>query len=380
MFSKKTDLNTIINNDIKYVGPLSYRHLRIIGWIMMVLLQLSLVFAFVSSKFNSYEMVEMSSAFSTLSDNTAFFGQLAIPLFLLANFALILTSQENIKKLVIFHFSMAIVVYVLFILLYDRYFIGFASFLLKGLFEKESVKILADIFVRIYFTRYLTINVFVDLLMCSLLYFFLIYKPKHIKRKHLIYFRLLIIIPIAYEIASAIIKGLSLGAYLFELPIEVIPLLTSKPIVTFLAFLAIVLYLKNQERIFIKMGGQVDQYHSFLKTNRHSFQLSIITSIIFAIAGLIDLIVTIILLFVIGEINNIDINSLHAFRQVLKLVQPWGFAKGISLLFFSPVVLLFNYQKRYSLKSKNVDLLIPLGGIALMVFTLLEGFYQIMSL
>ena len=86
MFGKKTDLNTIINNDIKYVGPLSYRHLRIIGWIMMVLLQLSLVFAFVSSKFNSYEMVEMASTFSTLSDNTAFFGQLAIPLFLLANF------------------------------------------------------------------------------------------------------------------------------------------------------------------------------------------------------------------------------------------------------------------------------------------------------
>lgn len=379
---KKGDITSISkSNDIRYVAPLSYRHLRIFGWLMMLLMQISIVLALFSSiNAKSEATIEFSQSLLTASDITGYIGQLAVPFFLLANFALIISSQENIKKLVIFHASMAVLIYVCFILLYDRYFMALATKLLSPLFGIEGVKIFMDVFIRIYFTRYLTLNVFVDLLMCSLLYFFLIYKPKKIKKNKLIFFRLLVIFPILFEAGSAVIKGLSLGANLFLLPIELIPLLTNKPIVTFLAFLAIVIYLKYQEKIYRKLGGQYEEYQEFLTTNAHNLQFDIVLGIIFAVAGILDLIVTIILLFTFSEVNDIDITNLHTFKQVLNFVQPWGFGKGISLLFFSPITLLLNYRKKYSNKTRNIDMLIPLIGMALFVLVFLEGFYQLMNI
>ncbi len=381
MFKKGNITSINKGNDISYVAPLSYRHLRIFGWLMMILMQISIVLATFSS-LNALDeaTIDFSNNLHIASDIIGYIAQLAVPFFLLANFALIISSQENIKKLVIFHASMAILIYLGFILLYDRYFLALATKLLSPLFGLDGVKLFVDAFIRLYFTNYLTLNVFVDLLMCSLLYFFLIYKPKKIKPEKIIYFRLLVIFPILFEVSSAVIKGLSLGADLFLLPIELIPLLTNKPIVTFLAFLAIVIYLKYQEKIYLKMGGKEEEYAEFLTTNAHNFQFDIILGIIFAIAGIVDLIVTIILLLTFSEVSDIDIVSFHTFKEVLKFVQPWGFGKGISLLFFSPITLLLNYRKKYSVSSKNIDIIIPLIGIVLMILTFLEGFYQFINL
>ena len=217
--------------------------------------------------------------------------------------------------------------------------------------------------------------------MCSLLYFFLIYKPKKIKKEHVIFFRLLVIFPIAYEIGSAVIKGLSLGglaigANLFDLPIEVVPLLTNKPFVTFLAFLAIVIYLKYQEKVYIKLGGKEENYNEFLETNAHTLQFNIVLGIIFAAAGILDLIVTVILTFSFAQAYDVNLDSIESFSQILDFVQPWGFGKGISLLFFSPITLLFNYRKKYSDATQKVDMLIPLIGIAIVLIVFIEGFYQ----
>lgn len=379
---KKGNITTINkNNDISYVAPLSYRHLRICGWFMMALMQLSIVFAFFTVDIGSSDALNQSNGFYIASEAIGFVAQLAVPFFLLANFALILSSQENIKKLVITHAALAIGVIIAFIVAYDRYIITIATKALSFMFAPEEVKYITDLFVMTYFTKYLSLNVFIDLLMCSLLYFFLIYKPKKIKKEHVIYFRLLVIIPIAYEVASAIIKGLSLGglslgANLFDLPIEVVPLLTNKPFVTFLAFLAIVIYLKYQENVYIKLGGKEENYNEFLETNAHTLQFNIVLGIIFAAAGLLDLIVTIILTFSFAQAYDIPLNSIDSFQQVLDFVQPWGFGKGIALLFFSPITLLFNYRKKYSDATQKVDLFIPLIGIAIVLLVFIEGFYQ----
>ncbi len=369
--SKRNIINLNSQNDIKYKAPLSYRHIRIMAWIMMILVQISLSLASMANVANYTN--HSFSAFQISSDICGFLGQLAVPLFLIANFALILSSQENIKKLVLFHASMAILIIALYLLMYDRYYVGLVKLVLEP-FGISNAKDIGDIFIRKYFTKYLTLNVFIDLLMCSLLYLFLIYRPKKIKEKHLIYYRLLVILPILYEVACLVIKGLSIGQKLFTLPMEFIPFLTNKPFVTFICFIAIILYLKNQHRIYLKLGGSEANYKEYLKTNKHSFQVGTVMAICFASAGILDLIITLIWTISIGGTKL----SGEELTSVLTTIQAWGFGKGFVLFFASPLLLLFNYQKKYALKSKNVDIVIPVAGLILCVIAIIEGFYQLM--
>ena len=376
---KKTLLNNINSrNDIKYNPPLSYRHIRIFGWLMMALLTLSIVFSSLGGLYELDETLVSPINFVLAGDITGYFGQLAIPFFLLANFALILSSRENVKKLVIFHASMALLIIALYLLCYDRYIVGLANYVFS-LFGIENGKVLIDMFMLSHFTRYLSLNVFIDLLMCSLLYLFLVYKPKNISEKSLRYYRLLTVLPILYELASVIIKGLSLGAGLFQLPMEVLPFLTNKPVVTFLSFIAIIFYLKYQKKIYLKLGGNKEGYEEYLQTNAHSFRVGVVMALSFAIAGILDLIVTSIMMACFSSNFN-ALESFASFKEVMNMVQPWGFGKGISLMAVAPLALLFNYRKTYDIKTKNYDLVIPVVGVVVCLLILLEGGYQILTL
>ncbi len=379
MFKKTLLSNIDSRSDIKYNPPLSYRHMRIFAWIMMILMMLSFVFSWIGNIYAKNDTLTAPANFTLAGDITGYFGQLAIPFFLLANFAVIISSRENIKKLVLFHGSMALLIIGLYILCYDRYVVGLGN-MIFSFFGIPNGKILTDFFMRMYFTKYLSINVFIDLLMCSLMYLFLVYEPKRIKKEKLIYYRLLIIIPILYELASMLVKGLSMGADLFTLPIEVIPLLSSKPIVTFLGFIAILVYYKYQKKIYLKLGGNPEQYEAYLDSRAHSFQLGVVIAITFAVAGIVDLIITAILMAVLASDSGIVLNSYGSFKQILNIVTPWGFGKGISLMVISPIALLFNYRKTYSLKSAKYDSIIPLVGIVICALILLEGVYQTLTL
>ncbi len=375
MFKKTLLSNINSNNDIKYKAPLSYRHLRIFGWLMMALMMLSTIFLTLGSIASLSSDKTHPMNYVLAGDITGYFGQLAIPFFLLANFALIISSQENIKKLVLTHASLALLVIALYLLCYERYFVGAANYLLGPNNGKAAV----DSFLMNHFTRYLSLNVFVDLLMCSLMYLFLVYKPKKIKEKKLVYYRLLVIIPILYELCSMLVKGLSVGLGLFVLPLEVLPFLTNKPIVTFLSFIVIILYLKYQKKIYVKLGGEPKQFQDYLSTNAHSFQVGVVLAITFAVSGFVDLIITSIMMAILSpDVNAFE--SFATFKKVLNVVQPWGFGKGISLLVVSPVALLFNYRKKYDTKTKSWDFIIPSAGVLVCFLILLEGAYQILTM
>ena len=53
-----------------------------------------------------------------------------------------------------------------------------------------------------------------------------------------------------------------------------------------------------------------------------------------------------------------------------------GFGGSISLIFLAPLVLLFSYTRRP--KNPMLDLLIPVAGIALILFVYLEGIHQLL--
>ena len=380
MSKKRIALHLISKeNDIKFRGPLSYRHMRIIGWITMVCAQIAIILAAAGKYWANSSNPHNFAALSVSESVFSMIGSLAVPLFLLANFALILSSRNDIKRLVILHTGFAIGFYLIFLLIYERYLVGIFT-----KFFEDMGRPLLDTTLRVFMSKFLSLNVFVDLLMCSLTYFFATYKPQKIFTGKRIYiFRALIILPIAYEVTCLLLKGFSMAEELFLIPMEVLPLLTTKPPLTFFAFVIVILFMKFRETIFLKRtNGDEEKYEEFLQTNRNSLHFSVFISIIFTIVVVIDIILFFI--FFIGNIfDYIDYyggDAATAIDVLYNNLSYWGIGKTIPLILSIPFIMLFSYTRKYAKKTKMLDTIIPLAGVLLILITYIEGFYEVIVL
>ena len=60
----------------------------------------------------------------------------------------------------------------------------------------------------------------------------------------------------------------------------------------------------------------------------------------------------------------------------IRLARAVGFGDSISLIFLAPLALLFCYTRKP--KYPRLDMLIPVAGIALILFAYLEGVHQLL--
>ena len=98
----------MIDHDMKYRGPLSYRGFRLIGWISLAFMFVSMILAFILQVKMTLTDISESTAIS-LSNATlylSYFSALPLPMFLIANFAIILQSRNNYKKLIFTYLKM----------------------------------------------------------------------------------------------------------------------------------------------------------------------------------------------------------------------------------------------------------------------------------
>ena len=101
------------SNDIRYKGPLSHRHLKIFGWLFLVLAQLAVILKLASKLNPELDYGLYTDIISSLSG-------LTVPLFLIANFSLILNSQKKYKALLIKYAAFMIGATVLFFYFYEH--------------------------------------------------------------------------------------------------------------------------------------------------------------------------------------------------------------------------------------------------------------------
>ena len=357
-------------NDIKYKAPLSYRYARLIAWICIALVQVATLMGFEIYLCQS-DSPNMAATLKAWSDVLSVIGSGAVPLFLLANFALILQSRESVVKTVLMHLACAIGIALAFILVYRRYLYGYLSFLFA-----DSAPGLIDGMVKTILSSHLNFNIFIDLLICSSSYFFMVYHPRKVfTGKKLIIFRLFTLIPALYEIACCIIMGLSNGLGLFTIPVILSPFFTTKPFMTYLAFFFIILYAKHRKKHFLSLGKSEEDYKRFLKTNANSFSVSLFITGVFLIVGLLDLVCSIGGCFIGASIVNDETLTASEVmsQQIAPLLNSWGIGKNIDLLIGAPIVLLFSYTKKHKAESKNIDIILPIAGIILCVLVYLEG-------
>ena len=362
------------DNDIKYRGPLSYRHLRIIAWVFLAIAQLGVILNFGTTL---YQNPNMYGAWPTV---LSFFSSFMSPLFLLASFAMVLNAKGGYRKMIIMYTGLVLLVVLGFIFVYEHYIVGTFAIALGGYSQANIV--VTQFFSSNSSNGFIAFNIFIDLLLCTLVTFFTNYRPtKYFQGDKLKYFRLFALIPILYELGSITIKIL-VSQKVFTLSPLFFPFLTTKPPVAFFIFVIMALFMMNREKYYLKKGKTHEEYVEFKNTNVNSWHFSKTLSVTIVISAIIDIVIFV-GLFLLTFLGNMpegeaeEAMLLEYTYQTLKTVVSWGFGKTASMVLIIPIVLLFDYKKTYN--NKNIDMFIPIGGIALVVVVYIEGGYEVLK-
>ena len=360
------------HNDIKYSGPLSFQSFQILGWaciavtVIMALMKIAM-------KVNPAD----TERFVRINQIISFIAEMSLPFLLMANFARILNNTDGYRKQLLKNGGAMAALFLVFMIFFNRYVVGTVGLLLQD--SKEAYPLVMTSFYGVSPKGFFAFNIFVDLFLCTLVMYFMNARPTKVFTGKKIYiFRALTILPIAYEVASILLKGKAAAGSIL-LPSWVFPLLTVKPPMTFLVFVFMAIHIKTRELRYCRHGKTHDDYQEFLKTNRNAWHFSVYAAIVLFIAGVIDLIIAILLLA--GQAGSAEgLDAIMASEKAFKntIAMSIGFGKSTCLMFFAPIVLLFNYTKIP--KNKTVGMLIPVAGILLIALIGVQGIYQLVKI
>lgn len=261
-------------------------------------------------------------------------GQIGLPLVLIWIVSLINGFEDRAFKMVLFYGIIATLFYIGEIISIKFYVVPKINEIMNNhvQFELEEDLILEII------AHFSNFNVFLDMFLCSCIYYFAVSKPKRIKtKKGMIIFRLCVILPLAYIITAFVISGLlNNGGLDFSSNIYFGCLIPSKDPVLFFMFSLVVLFVAFRERIynFIHRNKSNEEnkdglenktltYEEYKKTNRYCINYSIVVSLI----------------LVFCSVSNTLIAKIPGASD-------FGFSNSLSLMYAIPFLLLHDFTAR----------------------------------
>ena len=360
------------HNDIKYSGPLSFQSFQVLGWSCIVVTVIMSLMK-IAMKVSPGD----TQRFESISNVISYIAEMSLPFLLMANFARILNNTDGYKKQLIRNGGAMAAIFAGFMIFFNRYVVGTVGLLLQD--PKDAHSVVMTSFYGVNPRGFFAFNIFVDLFLCTLVMYFMNARPTKIFTGKRIYiFRAFTLLPIAYEVVCIILKGRS-AAGSIDIPSWLFPLLTVKPPMTFLVFVFLAVHIKTRELRYCKHGHTHEEYQEFLKTNRNSWHFSVYAAIVLFIAGIIDVIIAVFL--IAGQAGSEEgLEALTATEKAFNntIAMSIGFGKSSCLLFFAPIVLLFNYTKIP--KNKTVGMLVPVAGILVIALIGVQGIYQLVSI
>ena len=355
-------------NDIRFKGVLSYRHLRIMGWIAIAVSQAGIILRFAQSI-----DPELEGKYTLAAGIMSAIGGLGIFLMLFANFAVIIDKKSTYLQLFLLYGFLTALFIGVYLLLVYRYLGGILKLFESGESFENMLRELGD------GSGFFAFNVFLDLLLCTMVVFFMNYRPRRFfTGKKLIWFRLLVLIPVLYEIACIILKALAACGRIRMSPL-LFPLLTAKPPMCFLLFVVMTMYIKRREIRYLKAGRSYEEYEAFLKTNANSFQFAKAFSLRIFLMGLLDVVLMFVLTIVIVASSGLEMGAAEEYTsRTFGILTSIGVGESGPMILFAPLALLFSYVKSY--KNTLIDLFIPIAGASLIVIVYVEGIYRVICL
>ena len=339
-------------DDIKYQGPLSYRYLRILGWVAFVLGQLALMNSFTSN----YNWDPLGPVVQTIF---SYGSSLMTPFFVIASFGMVLSGNRGYRNFILLYGAAFLAIGVGVLFAYYRY--------INGLFVASDMVEVSTLMENFIADR-IHINVFADLFAFTLFHYFVNYTPKkYFQGKKIHIFRLFSLLPIIYALVSYILKtSYALGA-LSNLPFGFFPFMTTKSPLMVMIFVVISLWIKNREKIFIKIGSTKEQYNTYLNSKRNSLSFSIVLSVVIAIFALIDFILMAILTAIFAA-RNPDLTGVELF------IDSFGVGQVVPCILAIPFIMLYSYTRDH--KNTQIDLFIPIAGIGVTALVYVEFFFD----
>ena len=404
-------------NDLRYRGPLNYQHFQILGWLCIVA-KVTAMMLQGGAKLDPSVNEQLGGLISVLS----VIGDFSLPFLLIANFAQILDDSDGYRHQLLKNVGAAGAIAALVDVFFYRYLVGGAAALLDPpemarLMMERQLSALAG-------NGFITFNIFIDLTLCTLVMLFLNYKPKRIFRGKAVHlFRLFALLPIGFEVFCMYLK-IRAAEGGPAVPVWMYPLLPVKPVMTFVLFILLALFVKTRELRFRRNGKTHAEYQAFLKTNRNSLNFSVFLAGMIVIVCVIDLLLMLFFTIRLVQPAIVDIEAQKAavteaaapadaaataepgpekaatpaelataepgpavsltpeeaeqleqaesaaMERSIILSYAVGFGGSIEMVFLAPLMLLFSYTREP--KNKAIGKFIPVAGIALIIIIFLE--------
>ncbi|MDO5435598.1 MAG: hypothetical protein Q4G19_04435 [Clostridia bacterium] len=195
-----------------------------------------------------------------------------------------------------------------------------------GLTTEQGMEMLADMIIQEFVRSHLNVNVFLDLFLCTVFWFFITYQPKKLLGGKLLLFRCCAVFPMLYLILGVVLMGMNRVNWVqMSLPLWLVGLLPSRKLPGILLFLAMALYVKYHEAEELQKGGNTDTFSSFLNTNRNSLRFALFLCVVLALLSAAD--------WCAGRIGSGQL-------------APWGIGVSTTMYLSIPFILLFSYSRK----------------------------------
>ena len=335
--------------DAKFKQPLTYRYLRALAWLFILVAQLVIIFK-LANKINTTPVFNEP----TITALSAI-GALATPLFLIATFSIILNGSKTFKSMLIIYGAGYVGLGLVGIFAYYHYINPLFMLIMEDTTGMDTL--MGDLV-----GQKIQFNVFADLFALTVVSFFLNYTPKkYFQGKKLYIFRFMVLIPLLLLAGGYIVKIFTKMDG-FSIPFWAYIFLPTKSPVVHMLFLCVSLWVKNRKKLFMKIGGTEEQYKVYLKSNRNSIDFSKQLSILILVFVVIDFFLFIFVsALYLGnmapEVQQTQEGLLYAMSNANSI----GLGEAMSLLLIVPVIMLFSYTKTH--KNKKIDTLMPAAAI-----------------
>ena len=357
-------------NDLKYRGPLNYQAFQILGWLCMVC-----TVPVVMINFGGEIHPDIAERLGGPGNVLSYIAALSLPFLLMSNFSRILANTEGFKRQFLRNGGAALAIFAGTVFVGSRYFVGTAQQIFVQ--KDEVLPLLTSAFRKYNREGFVAFNLFIDLFLCTLTMYFLNARPKRFfTGKKTIILRLFVLLPIAYEVICLILKIRSARG-LVRLPLWSFPLLTVKPVMTFVFFVFAALLVRFREYRYCRNGRTHEEYLEFMKTNRNAFHLSVRFSLSMVFFAAVDMILFFTMIFshmgqVVSE-GAAEMNAAQELSRGIQSVEAIGIGGAMTLVMIAPLMLLYSYNTVP--KRKIISMLVPAAAIVLMILAALETFH-----
>ncbi len=359
------------DKDIRYRGPLNYQHFQILGWLCIAAAQLVLILGLAN------RMNMLPGRYAWLQEPARIMSWMALPFLLIANFAQIMNGKKSYKSLLIRNFCAAVAIWAVYAFILHRYIVGTVDVFNDGtvasldVVTRFMIMLTSSGLLKTGSPGVLAFNVFVDLFLCTLLMFFLNYKPKKFfTGKWLYVFRSFALLPIACEVGCIVLKVMA-SRFQIEVSPYLYPLFTVKPTMTFVLFIVLAFYIKTREWRFCRHGRTHEEYTAFLHTRKNSWDFSLFLAVALVVVSVLDFV----LFAQITDMEMVNIDAeAAAAANITPVAMVMGFGDSIMLFLLAPLVLLFSYTRQP--RNPAMGMVIPVAAIGIIFLLYLEAGHQ----